>query len=93
MQGDTARTTLDAAMDDAKEADHGFVDMQDFNHLHARMSTFEHNLSTLNDNVTHLSNMMQQFISMNGLSVSAPPMKGGAATSASPSKGVAQVTI
>ena len=92
MHGDTTHKALDAAMNNAKEANHGFVDMQDFNHLSARMSTFEHNFSTLNSNVTHISNMMQQFISMNGSSVPAPPMMGGAATGASPSKGVAQVT-
>ena len=92
MHGDIARMALDAAMDKAEEADHGFVDTQDFNHLSACMSMFENNLSTLNTSVTHLSNMMQQFISMNASSVAPPPMTGGAATGASPSKGVAQVT-
>ena len=52
MHDDTAHTTQDAAMQDAKEADYGSVDMQDFNALSTRMGMLEHNFAALNSNVT-----------------------------------------
>ena len=60
--GENTQTNHDATMDEVEVADHGFVDMVEFGFLVSRTSALEKNLSALNENVTKMTDLLQQLV-------------------------------
>ena len=60
--GEHTQATHDATMDEVEATDHGFVDMVEFGFLVSRTSALEKNLSALNENVTKMTDLLQQLV-------------------------------
>ena len=71
---ENALATHKITMDEVELTDHGFVDMVEFGFLVSRTSTLEKNFSALNENVTKMTDLLQQLVCQQASGVPVTPM-------------------